>query len=142
MFQNLTRSDVYIVLALFVVFIYIMMTTDSGASTTAKDFVFDAAIEFNVEYETALAVCMVESKCKCSVPRGESGEIGPMQVMPIASREVGIPLDTCYNQVRAGVSYLGLALERGGLWLYNQGIYAKERTKKGARYQNLVEEHL
>lgn len=103
----------------------------------AIQYVEQAAQHYNINAELAIKVCLTESRCSCSVKRGAAGEIGPMQVLPRTARGIKASLDGCKNQVFAGVKYLKLALDAGGLYMYNQGI-GNRKSKKGAAYERAV----
>jgi soluble lytic murein transglycosylase-like protein len=115
-------------------------TASAGGPGSANGYVKAAAKKYNVSYRLARAVCRTESQCSCTVRRGRAGEIGPMQVLPRTARGINGSLKGCKNQVYTGVKYLSKA--RRGVWQYNQGIYAKRRSKAGARYQRKVESNM
>lgn len=130
-----------LVLAIFLSFFMITISSGAYAHTgpgSAAEIVKKAAKKYGVPVIIALKVCKVESNCNCGVRRGAAGEIGPMQVKPATARGIGMSLKGCTNQVYAGVKYLKMALDRGGVWKYNQGIYAKRKSKMAARYERLV----
>ena len=105
---------------------------------SATPYIKKYARKYSVPLNVALAVCHVESYCNCGVRRGAAGEVGPMQVMPRTAKSIGMSLKGCENQVKAGLKYLGLAIKGGGYWKYNQGVYAKRKSKAAARYERLV----
>jgi soluble lytic murein transglycosylase-like protein len=132
------------ILMIMLVMIFTVTTiTPAYAAKTGKNsavvFVKKFARTYGVPKKIALAVCHVESHCNCGVRRGAAGEIGPMQVKPRTARGIGMSLKGCENQVKAGLKYLGMAIKRGGYWKYNQGIYAKRKSKAASRYERLVE---
>jgi soluble lytic murein transglycosylase-like protein len=117
----------------------VLDTTPSYAGSgkdSATGYVKQAARKYRVPARLALAVCTVESNCNCGIRRGKAGEIGPMQVMPRTAKSIGMSLKGCKNQVYAGVKYLKMT--DGKVWKYNQGIYAKRRSKAGAHYERMV----
>lgn len=117
----------------------VLATSSASAETRAESLVRQIAKQHRVPVKLAVAVCHVESGCVCNAPRGSRGEIGPMQVLPATAREVGVhSMNSCEKKVKAGVRYLKEALNRGGLWKYNQGIYSKRRSQAGANYERKV----
>ena len=123
-----------------VLFIFLFFSGAMAASAgDAKKYVRSAAAKYGVSPNIALKVCKVESThCHCNTRRGRAGEVGPMQILPRTARGMGMSVKGCQNQVNAGVRYLQKALNRGGVWKYNAGIYAKKKSKYAARYERLV----
>ena len=100
----------------------------AGASAVA-DRVRAAALSAGVPPSIALAVARLESNYRMNL-RGRAGEIGVMQVLPRTAAAMGENPYTLDGNLRAGMKYLRLALDRGGagcsgISLYNLGIAAR-----------------
>ena len=108
-----------------------------GRRGSATRYVIAAARRHGVPVRVALAVCRLESGCRCGVRRGRAGEIGPMQVLPATARAIGASLRGCRAQVEAGVRYLRLALRRGHVCHYNSGV-GRRCNRQSLRYARLV----
>lgn len=104
---------------------------------SASRHVVAAARRHGVPVRVALAVCRLESGCRCGVRRGRAGEIGPMQVLPATARAIGASLRGCRNQVEAGVRYLRMALRKGHVCHYNSGV-GRRCNRQSLRYARLV----
>jgi soluble lytic murein transglycosylase-like protein len=62
-----------------------------------------------IDVEVAQAICLVESGARLVNQIGAAGEIGVMQVTPVAAKQIGMKLTTACplnNQVIAGIKYL------------------------------------
>ena len=108
-----------------------------GRRGSASRHVVAAARRHGVPVRVALAVCRLESGCRCGIRRGRAGEIGPMQVLPATARAIGASLRGCRNQVEAGVRYLRMALRKGHVCHYNSGV-GRRCNRQSLRYARLV----
>jgi soluble lytic murein transglycosylase-like protein len=97
-----------------------------------------------VPVKLALAVVQVESNFNPSA-RGQSGEVGLMQIKPATARGIGYTgsIKALYNpntNLAWGMKYLAEARRRGDgsvcgtVLKYNAGHYAKRMNKTSARY--------
>ena len=110
--------------------IFVALVSAMPAYASDVDALLDeAANRYNIPAEIVRAVAEVESTKTCGLKDGPHR--GIMQVSRSTAREVGHPwpFKDCYEEIEAGVSYLKLALERGGygcegISLYNLGINA------------------
>lgn len=91
-----------------------------------------AAVKHGVPRRIAHGVVRAESGYRCTARNRRSGATGIMQVLPRTARGVGIHgnLTDCNTGLEAGMRYLRLALDRGGVGcagvsLYERGIYAR-----------------
>lgn len=88
------------------------------------------AAKHGIPSHIAHGVVRVESRYRCDARNGVHA--GAMQVKPATARSVGVTgnLFTCEHGIEAGMRYLRLALDRGGVGcagvsFYNRGIYAR-----------------
>lgn len=85
-----------------------------------------------VPRKIAHSVVRVESAYRCKARNAKSGATGIMQVKPATARSVGVTgnLTDCKTGLEAGMRYLRLALNKGGVGcagvsLYERGIFAR-----------------
>jgi hypothetical protein len=95
-----------------------------------------------VPIEIALIVADVESHSNCFA-RGLAGELGPLQIKPATARLLGytgpeFALQSCGEGLEWGMKHLALALQHGGVWKHNQGLWAKQRSAYGTKYERTV----
>ncbi|MGD9727382.1 MAG: transglycosylase SLT domain-containing protein [Nitrospira sp.] len=104
-----------------------------------------AAKRHGVPVRIAIAVGIQESALDPKALGDRGASYGLMQVKCTTARELGYQ-GTCaglFNptvNAHWGCRYLRLALDRGGVWLYNQGIHAKRPVKAASRYAAKVAE--
>ncbi len=81
------------------------------------EMVARAARRAGVDPNLAVAIAFKESSLRANPPRGSSGEIGIMQVMPGTGRGIGFnekQLGNVENNIEAGIKYLKQALQATG----------------------------
>ena len=86
-----------------------------------------------------LRVVQVESHFNCYA-LGSAGELGPLQIKPATARILGYKGDdaelrSCRAGLEWGMKHLALALERGGVWKHQQGLWAKEKNPAAQAYE-------
>jgi hypothetical protein len=119
------------------------MSTDvSSTSANSRDMIAAAAKRYGVPIELALIVAEVESHTDCFA-RGLAGELGPLQIKPETARLIGytgpeFALQSCGEGLEWGMKHLALALQHGGVWKHNQGLWAKQRSAYGTKYERTV----
>jgi hypothetical protein len=98
------------------------------------------AKEAGVDPELAVAIAFKESGLRTNAPRGASGEIGMMQVMPSTGKGLGYDekkLSIPNQNIKAGIEYLKLGLQASendsklAAIYYNGGPGAVETLKLG-----------
>jgi soluble lytic murein transglycosylase-like protein len=95
-----------------------------------------------VPVSTALAVVKQESGLRAHVT-GSAGEIGLMQIKCQTARGIGFKgsckaLYDADTNLRYGMKYLRMALNRGSVGYYNAGIHAKRLPKAARKYARQV----
>lgn len=115
----------------------------------AKLLVENAARIYGVPVTFAMQVAQHESHMRCGKV-GSGGEVGPLQIKPATSRQIGLPVtrrSSCAEQVNAGMKHLSLCLKgaRGDHWraatCHNAGLGSldwKRPPKAAQRYANAV----
>lgn len=102
--------------------------------------VAEAAIKAGVDPKLAVAVAYQESRLRSNPPRGKSGEIGMMQVMPGTGKEMGFDersLADPAKNIEAGIRYLQRGLTENNndpklaAAFYNGGPGAIQALQKG-----------
>jgi len=81
------------------------------------ELVAQAARRAGVDPKLAVAIAFKESSLRANPPRGSSGEIGIMQVMPGTGRGIGFnekQLGNLESNIEAGIKYLKKGLEATG----------------------------
>jgi len=114
----------------------------SSTSADSRTMIIAAAQRHGVPISLALRVAEVESRCDCFA-RGTHGELGPLQIKPATARMIGYSgpeeaLQSCGEGLEWGMKHLALALQRGGVWKHNQGLWAKQRNANGEKYEKTV----
>lgn len=91
-----------------------LLANPAVASNDATSVVIESAREYGVPVNFAIAVAKAESGISCGVV-GSHGEVGPIQILPSTSREIGAPVtkkSSCYEQTRAGMKHLALCYQK------------------------------
>jgi hypothetical protein len=114
----------------------------SSTSANSRQMIAAAAKRHGVPIELALIVADVESQSNCFA-RGMAGELGPLQIKPATARLLGytgpeFALQSCGEGLEWGMKHLALALQQGGVWKHNQGLWAKQRSAYGTKYERTV----
>jgi hypothetical protein len=114
----------------------------SSTSADSRNMIIAAALRHGVPISLALRVAEVESQCDCFA-RGSHGELGPLQIKPTTARTIGYTgseeaLQSCGEGLEWGMKHLALALQRGGVWKHNQGLWAKQRNANGEKYEQAI----
>ena len=114
----------------------------SSTNADSRTRIVAAAQRHGVPIDLALRVAHVESGCDCYA-RGMQGELGPLQIKPATARLLGyegpeFALQNCGEGLEWGLKHLALALQRGGVWKHNQGLWAKQKNANAARYEHTV----
>jgi hypothetical protein len=114
----------------------------SSTSADSRRIIISSANRHGVPIDLALRVAEVESRCDCYA-KGEHGELGPLQIKPATARVLGYTgpdeaLQSCAEGLEWGMRHLALALERGGVWKHQQGLWAKQRNANGQKYEKSV----
>lgn len=138
------RDRVLVYLAVFAIFTCVAI----AKSYSSPRAIWHMAVQEDVPPRLALAIATVESNMDCSAPRGSSGEVGLMQVLPATAKSVGVErhdLSTCMGSIVAGVRYLRLALDKteGDLlraaYLYNAGVHRRPKIGEyGAKVREVL----
>jgi len=98
------------------------------------------AREAGVDPNLAVAIAFKESSLRTNAPRGESGEIGMMQVMPSTGKGIGYDekkLSIPNQNIKAGIEYLKMGLQATendpqlAAIFYNGGPGAVDALKSG-----------
>jgi len=119
------------------------MSTDvSSTSANPREMIAAAAQRYGVPIELALIVADVESHTNCFAV-GLAGELGPLQIKPATARLIGytgpdFALQSCGEGLEWGMKHLALALQHGGVCKHNQGLWAKQRSAYGTKYERTV----
>jgi hypothetical protein len=118
--------------------------TGDVSSTYADNraLIVAAAQRHGVPTDLALRVAHIESGCDCYA-RGTHGELGPLQIKPATARLIGyegpeFALQNCGEGLEWGMKHLAMALQRGGVWKHNQGLWAKQKNANATRYELIV----
>ena len=120
-----------------------LLTGDvSPTAADSRNLIIAAAQRHGVPIDLALRVAEVESRCDCFA-RGDHGELGPMQIKPATARTIGYQgpdeaLQSCSEGLEWGMRHLALALQRGGVWKHQQGLWARRKNANGAKYERAV----
>jgi hypothetical protein len=114
----------------------------SSTYADSRTLIVAAAQRHRVPIDLALRVAEIESGCDCYA-RGLQGELGPLQIKPATARLLGyegpeFALQTCGDGLEWGMKHLALALQRGGVWKHNQGLWAKHKNANGAKYEQII----
>jgi len=114
----------------------------SSTSANSRQLIAAAAQRYGVPVELALIVADVESHSNCFAV-GLAGELGPLQIKPATARLLGytgpdFALQSCGEGLEWGMKHLALALQHGGVWKHNQGLWAKQRSAYGLKYERTV----
>jgi hypothetical protein len=129
--------------ALLLACLTVLLSGDvSSSSADTRSLIIVAAQRHGVPIALALRVAEVESQCDCWA-RGTHGELGPLQIKPATARLIGYQgpdyaLQSCREGLEWGMKHLALALQRGGVWKHNQGLWAKQKNATGAKYEMTV----
>jgi hypothetical protein len=121
----------------------VLLTGDvPPSSADSRVLIIAAAQRHGVPINLALRVAEIESQCNCFA-RGSHGELGPLQIKPATARLIGYQgpeerLQSCAEGLEWGMKHLALALQRGGVWKHNQGLWAKQRNANGAKYEKQI----
>jgi transglycosylase-like protein with SLT domain len=123
----------------------VIFTLTGDVSSTYADsrrLIVMVAQRYGVPTDLALRVAEIESGCDCYA-RGTHGELGPLQIKPATARMLGyegpdFALQTCGEGLEWGMKHLALALQLGGVWKHNQGLWAKQKSAYGAKYERTV----
>ena len=123
----------------------VIFTLTGDVSSTYADsrmLIVMVAQRYGVPTDLALRVAEIESGCDCYA-RGKHGELGPLQIKPATARMLGyegpdFALQTCGEGLEWGMKHLALALQLGGVWRHNQGLWAKQKSAYGAKYEQTV----
>jgi hypothetical protein len=120
------------------------LLTGDASSTYAdnRNLIIAAAQRHGVPVGLAMRVVEIESSNNCFA-RGTQGELGPLQIKPATARLLGYQgpewaLQTCGAGLEWGMRHLALALQRGGVWKHNQGLWARQKSANGAKYEKIV----
>jgi hypothetical protein len=119
------------------------LTSDvSSSSADSRNMIIAAAQRHGVPIGLALRVAEIESRCNCFA-RGTHGELGPLQIKPATARMIGYEgpdhaLQSCGEGLEWGMKHLALALQRGGVWKHQQGLWAKQKNANGQKYEKSV----
>jgi hypothetical protein len=114
----------------------------SSTYADSRTLIITAAQRYRVPIDLALRVAEIESGCDCYA-RGAHGELGPLQIKPATARLLGyvgpdFALQSCGEGLEWGMKHLALALQLGGVWKHNQGLWAKQKSVNGAKYEQTV----
>lgn len=114
----------------------------SSTYADSRTLIVAAAQRHGVPIDLALRVAQVESSCDCYA-RGMHGELGPLQIKPATARLLGydgpeFALQNCGEGLEWGMKHLALALQAGGVWKHNQGLWAKQKSANAAKYEQTV----
>jgi soluble lytic murein transglycosylase-like protein len=129
--------------ALLLACLTVLLSGDvSSSSADSRDLIVAAAQRHGVPIALALRVAQVESQCDCWA-RGTHGELGPLQIKPATARMIGYQgpdyaLQSCGEGLEWGMKHLAMALQRGGVWKHNQGLWAKQKNATAAKYEMTV----
>jgi hypothetical protein len=124
-------------------FLALSMSADvSSTLANPRQLIVAAAQRHGVPIELALIVAHVESSSNCFAV-GLAGELGPLQIKPATARLIGytgpdFALQSCGEGLEWGMKHLALALQHGGVWKHNQGLWAKQRSVYGTKYERTV----
>jgi soluble lytic murein transglycosylase-like protein len=113
-----------------------------GGNASMRSKVTAHARAAGVPVSTALAVVKQESGLRAHVT-GSAGEIGLMQIKCQTARGIGFKgsckaLYDADTNLRYGMKYLRMALNRGSVGYYNAGIHAKRLPKAARKYARQV----
>jgi hypothetical protein len=114
----------------------------SSTYADSRRLIVMVAQRYGVPVELALRVADIESGCDCYA-RGAHGELGPLQIKPATARMLGyegpdFALQTCGEGLEWGMKHLALAIQLGGVWKHNQGLWAKQKNANGVKYELTV----
>jgi hypothetical protein len=114
----------------------------SSTSANSRQMIVAAAKRHGVPVEIALIVADIESRSDCFA-RGQAGELGPLQIKPATARLLGytgpdFALQSCGEGLEWGMKHLALALQSGGVWKHNQGLWAKQKTAYATKYERTI----
>ena len=128
-----------------VVLAAIAVSLSQDAAPSANDvqrLIVAAADRHGVPPWIALRVAEVESQFDCYA-RGRAGELGPLQIKPATARDLGFKgpdseLRSCGAGLEWGMKHLAEAMDRGGVWRHQQGLFAKKRSIAALAYETKV----
>jgi hypothetical protein len=129
-------------LVLLALLVFALTGDVSSTRADSRTLIIAAAQRHGVPIDLALRVAEIESGCDCYA-RGLHGELGPLQIKPATARLLGyegpeFALQTCGEGLEWGMKHLALALQLGGVWKHNQGLWAKQKSANGAKYEQNV----
>jgi hypothetical protein len=129
-------------LVLLALLVFALTGDVSSTRADSRTLIIAAAQRHGVPIDLALRVAEIESSCDCYA-RGLHGELGPLQIKPATARLLGyegpeFALQSCGEGLEWGMKHLALALQLGGVWKHNQGLWAKQKSAYGAKYEQTV----
>jgi Transglycosylase SLT domain len=129
-------------LVLLALLVFALTGDVSSTRADSRTLIIAAAQRHGVPIDLALRVAEIESGCDCYA-RGTHGELGPLQIKPATARLLGyegpeFALQSCGEGLEWGMKHLALALQLGGVWKHNQGLWAKQKSPYAAKYEQTI----
>ena len=130
------------VLAIAIILSAGVASTEASATSFVQKLIVTTAERYGVPKFLALKVAKLESSFSCDA-EGKAGELGPLQIKPETARMIGYrgviaALRSCGAGLEWGMKHLALAIQAGGVWKHNQGLWAKQRSFYGTKYERTV----
>lgn len=112
------------------------------SSVDVQRLVSEAAERHGIPVWLGLRVAQIESHLNCFA-LGSAGELGPLQIKPSTARFLGFngddrELRSCGAGLEWGMKHLELALQRGGVWKHQQGLFAKRKSPAALAYEEAI----